>query len=214
MKRSTQRLGATLGLLLALAPETYAASSVDLSIRGLITPSACTPSLSSGGVVEFGKMSAKSLNVDSTTPLPDVTLQLHVACAAPTLFALSGKDNRPGTAFRDDGYGYGLGLTPAGEKLGTYLMMLANPVAEGLTLTPLMSMDGGDFWWDFHGPTWLVWHQLAAFGNSDSGAAAPVALQNVTADVEMSTRIAPASGLTLTDEVPLDGSATAELFYL
>lgn len=45
-------------------------------------------------------------------------------------------------------------------------------------------------------PTWLVWHQLAAFGNSDSSAAAP------------------ASGLTLTDEVPLDGSATAELFYL
>lgn len=30
----------------------------------------------------------------------------------------------------------------------------------------------------------------------------------------MFTRIAPDNGLTLTEEIPLDGSATAELFYL
>jgi hypothetical protein len=54
MKRSTHRLGATLSLLLALAPDAYATSSVDLSIRGLVAPSACTPSLSNGGAPASG----------------------------------------------------------------------------------------------------------------------------------------------------------------
>lgn len=54
-------------LMLTSAGTAMAASSVDLSVRGLITPSACEPTLSSGGVYDIGKISAKDLNVDDLT---------------------------------------------------------------------------------------------------------------------------------------------------
>ncbi len=41
-------------LLLANALPTFAASSVDMTVTGVITPSACTPSLP--GAVDFGKI--------------------------------------------------------------------------------------------------------------------------------------------------------------
>lgn len=54
-------------LLLAMTSSVFAASSVDLSVKGLITPSACTPSLP--GDVDFGKIAAKDLNIDTSTAL-------------------------------------------------------------------------------------------------------------------------------------------------
>lgn len=46
----------TLALLLAaFAPAAFAASSADLNVFGTITPSACAPVLSDGGVIDHGK---------------------------------------------------------------------------------------------------------------------------------------------------------------
>ena len=43
----------TLALLLAaLAPGAFAASSADLNLSGTITPSACAPQLSNGGLID------------------------------------------------------------------------------------------------------------------------------------------------------------------
>lgn len=217
MRRSTSRPGltlATLGLLLAWAPAAFAASSVDLTVSGLITPSACTPTLSNDGAVDYGKIAARDLSAEESTWLPKIVLQLRVNCDAPTLFALRGTDNRRGTAHKDDGYGYGLGLINGDQKLGTYLLVLRNPFSETAVIHTLMSLNNGDTWWDFPDGTWLVAHQLAAFGNSDSGNAAPIALQSVSVDLEIATSIAPSNELNLTQQVPLDGSATADLFYL
>ncbi|MGW1638357.1 YidB family protein [Streptomyces lavendulae] len=43
---------------------------------------------------------------------------------------------------------------------------------------------------------------------------APAPVHNLTADLEPSPQIAPASGLTLTDEVAIDGSVTLTVRYL
>ncbi|MFE4459165.1 DUF1120 domain-containing protein [Nocardia tengchongensis] len=51
------------------------ASSVDLTVTGIITPSACTPTLTNGGIVDYGKTSARYS-------------QLTVTCDAATLMAL------------------------------------------------------------------------------------------------------------------------------
>ncbi|MDO9347200.1 MAG: DUF1120 domain-containing protein, partial [Pseudomonas sp.] len=67
MSLSIKPLVAT--LLLVGATQAIAASSVDLAVKGLITPSSCTPTLSNGGAVDYGKLSAKDLNADSKTPL-------------------------------------------------------------------------------------------------------------------------------------------------
>ena len=201
-------------LLIAHCTVVLAASSVDVSVRGAITPSACTPGLSQEGLIDFGKIPAKDLSPDSSTSLPTVILKLTVNCDAPALFALRGNDNRAGSAHRDDGYGYGLGLINGDEKLGTYLLTLRDPVSSTAQVSPLTSLNGGESWWNFPYGVFLVWHQLAAFGNNDSGVAAPVALLDVTSDLHVETSIAPTRGLTLDQQVPLDGSATVDMFYL
>lgn len=42
----------------------------------------------------------------------------------------------------------------------------------------------------------------------------PMAVQILEAKLSLFTHVAPASGLTLTDEVPLDGHATLQVNYL
>lgn len=81
MKTSVSLLSSA--LLLAITSSAFAASSVDLTVKGLITPSACTPSLP--GDVDLGKIAAKDLYQDSYTPLEKKTLQLSVNCDAATL---------------------------------------------------------------------------------------------------------------------------------
>ncbi|MGY2289392.1 DUF1120 domain-containing protein [Pseudomonas sp. SDO528_S397] len=206
--------GAALTLLSALAPHALAASSTDLRVEGLITPSACTPSLTRGGVVDYGKLAASDLLPDTSTWLAPSVLQLAVSCTAPTLFALRGRDNRPGTAHKDDGYGYGLGLINGDQKLGTYLLTVRNPLADSMPVQPLMSLDGGASWWLVPDGTWLVAHQLAAFGNRATGTPAPIPLQALTTELHIEPSIAPANSLTLTGQVTLDGSATVDVIYL
>ena len=70
-------------VLLLHSANTLAASSVDLTVKGLIVPSACTPSLSGGGVIDHGKISAKDLKPDNPTVIGNHTLILAVNCDAP-----------------------------------------------------------------------------------------------------------------------------------
>lgn len=65
MKNYFAALSAT--ALISVAPFAVAASSTDLTVTGVITPQACTPSLSNGGIIDNGKISAKDLNL---TPTP------------------------------------------------------------------------------------------------------------------------------------------------
>ncbi len=188
-----------------------AASSIDLSVTGVITPSACTPNLSDGGKVDFGKIAAKDLSVDRPTELPDVTLKLSVNCDAETLFALHGRDNRRGSSIYSalSEY-YGLGLINGDQKLGAYRIGVYNPVAD-TAVYPLFSFD--------YGKTWLVNSSGSYMGHEYWNAFGlvmdtPIALKNVTVDLLIATTIAPARDLTLTQEVPLDGSATVDVVYL
>ena len=73
-----------------------AASTVDLTVTGLITPMACTPVLSSGGLVDFGKISRNDLNPSTGTRLPHKYLTLTVNCNAPGRYALRMRDTADG----------------------------------------------------------------------------------------------------------------------
>ena len=88
----------SLASLALLCGSAHAASTVDLAVTGLITPMACTPLLSGGGLVDFGKISRNDLNVTNGTRLPHKYLTLTVNCNAAGRFALRMRDNRDGTA--------------------------------------------------------------------------------------------------------------------
>ncbi|WP_248752651.1 DUF1120 domain-containing protein [Pseudomonas sp. MWU15-20650] len=196
-------------LLLAMTSSAFAASSVDLTVKGLITPSACAPSLSSGGVIDHGKVAAKDLKPDHWTLLGNHTLQLAINCDAPTLVALKGIDNQ-GDAYASM---YGLGLV-SGKKLGGYLLTLDNPMADGAATSVIESPDNGVTWREMYSDEVWVSEHLASFGDRATGSWAPSPVQQVTTDLLVQTLIAPTAGMDLTAEVPFSGSATIEVKYL
>lgn len=198
-------------LLITGTAPAFAASTVDLTVKGIITPNACTPSLSSGGVIDHGKMSAKDLYPDRIYPLPKVTLQMTVTCDAPVIFALKATDNRIGSG---SGSGFGLGFINGTQKLGSYTLTLGTtgspPQADGETVQAIGSFDNGVTWerWDsFETGTYLSVATLA-------DPSTPRATEQLITPVAYSGYINRTDGLDLSNEVNIDGSATIEVLYL
>ncbi|MDY7535263.1 DUF1120 domain-containing protein [Pseudomonas sp. Bout1] len=194
---------------LLLAPAAFAASTTDLVVQGVITPDACEPSLSGGGVVDYGKMTAKDLTPDRPTSLPTQSLQLGIQCNNSTLLAFSTIDNRAGSSAIND-HMHGLGMTPDNEKLGSAGFGLYNAVADDAPARTLTSDNGGVSWTPSVrlGPLTLT--AIGAAGNS----MVPIAVRRFTADLRLYTQINSADRLTILEEIPLDGHVTLQMKYL
>lgn len=200
-------------LLAVQGATVLAASTVDLNVKGLITPSACTPSLSGGGVVDHGKISAGDLNQAIHTRLPVAVMQLQINCEAATSLALRGIDNRPGSGYVAEHWG--LGLINGSEKLGNISLRFLSASADGQDLTPIRSTDGGSTWQAFT-DNFYLWYSsnLVAFSDDATSAPAPLPVKDLISDMQVATYIAPTNKLTLTEEQPIDGSVTIEVRYL
>lgn len=209
MKKSLPPLIA--GLLLAGTGHAFAASSVDLSVKGTITPSACTPSMLNGGVIDYGKLSAKALNVDKVTRLNTEYLELRVMCDAATLFALQGSDNRAGSVPTGHEGNFGLGIINGDEKLGSFYAGFDRAVADDVPARFINSYDGGVTWNPWPGGGLWEGGTVAVANNT---AIAPIPVKVMTTEMEVFTLIAPSRTLTLTEEVPIDGSVTVTVLYL
>lgn len=198
----------TSATLLLASTTTFAASTVDLTVTGLIVPSACTPSLSSGGVIDHGKISAKDLNTDNPTVIGNHTLTMTVLCEGQTLIALQSEDNRKGSSISNGDYG--LGLINGTEKLGHYHLRIANPIADGVPVQSIASQNGQDNWYleRFWDPT--LYMSVADM----SDPAQPVPVQELLLDLQVDTSINRTDGLDLSNEVQIDGSATLTVIYL
>lgn len=197
-------------LMLAGAGNSFAASSVDLAVKGLITPSACVPQIANGGTFDIGKLSAKDLSFESPSRLEKHTTRFNVTCESATLIALKTQDNRVGSAYQDQEYGsLGLGLINGNQKLGFFYVYLDSPLADGVPARIIESFDGG--------PTWEEGGALrptSIASVADSVALAPIPVQSLITDMLIAPFIAPTKTLTLTEEVPIDGSATVTVIYL
>ncbi|WP_448109216.1 DUF1120 domain-containing protein [Pseudomonas azerbaijanoccidentalis] len=205
MKKYIAALSTT--ALISVTPHALA-SSTDLTVTGTITPVACTPSLSNGGIVDNGKISAKDLNPTRDTLVGKHPLQLTATCDAPLLFALNPIDNQAGTS--SSLTWFGLGLTDAGEKLGWVRIDVTNTIADGVAAHAIDSEDDGKTW----SRTWVSSPGYLLSVGSATDTSTPIATQVLTMDFEVQTNIARAESLTLTDEVALNGSVTFEMKYL
>ena len=193
-----------------------AASSVDLSVKGSITPSACMPALGSGGIVDHGKISFQDLNRYGDTELPSVIMPLTINCAASTLFAIKSTDNRDGSSSEWTGgsSGFGLGFVNGDLKVGFYLLKMNNSKADGVPQAVIESTDGKT-WFDAQDdhqmwqPKWM-----RSFKDATGGAITPMPVQVMTTDILVSTTIISKVHLPATQEIPIDGSATLDIVYL
>lgn len=189
-------------------PYAQAASSTDLTVTGTITPSACLPSLTGNGVVDFGKISAKDLNQTSNTRLEERTVSLSVKCDAATTFALKGIDNRLGSS--DTNSMFGLGKINGTQNIGRYMLSMMSAIADGVAVQPIKSKDGQTGW---HGHLFWMPGDYASVG-AMTDATQPINVQDLTMELVLDTYINRADGLDLTNEVTIDGSATLEMNYL
>lgn len=205
-------------VLALLSGAAHAASSVELTVKGLITPMACTPVLSSGGLVDFGKISRNDLNLTNGTRLPLKYLTLTVNCNAAGRYALRMRDNRDGTAHVNSEIFYGLGLDSSGNKIGVYSLTFdpRQTVADDLPVAyGTESTTGGLAWRPSNlNPIDIGSRSLLGFTNLQGSAVGPSAIQNLTTVVKLEATINARQNLDLSVETPMDGSATLEVVYL
>lgn len=209
MKHISSRLLA-LFYLFGASPLVVAASSTELNVTGLITPNACTPTLSANGVVDHGRVPARSLNQYEYSALPTQSLDLNVSCNQPVLFVLVGVDNRADSSL-GPGFYYGLGnnIHVPSERLGTVSLAYRDAMGDGERVLVLASSNKGETWFP----------ETNAFPNNYMGFArlgtlVPEPHREVTASLQINTSINAAAYLTLKQEVPLDGSIVLDLRYL
>jgi type 1 fimbria pilin len=210
---------ALLAALLAGATHSaLAASAVDLSVKGNITPEACAPSLSNNGLVEYGKVSHQDLNVDRRTQLPDKTLDLTIQCDAPVRFGLLMRDNREGSALVNSQIYYGLNVDNSGNKIGVYSLHFdpaSTTVDAWSQVYRTDSTTDGRAWSSSNSRSIPVASRsYLGFVDVVGSTAGPIAIQNLTSRVTVETVIAPTSELDLSSDVRLDGSATLDVVYL
>lgn len=204
MSKSLTLLSAA--LLLNMFSPAHAASSTDLTVRGLITPSACAPALSGGGVIDFGKLSASDLKPDNPTSLPTHSFQMTVSCDAPTLFGLKTTDNRASSAISD----YGLGFVNGDKKLGGYYLYFKNPMMDGAPATSIVSFDNGSTWRSYD----TLEPRLLYAMSTPTDTTTPIAASNLAVEIEFQGIILPTKTMDLSQDVLIDGSATIEVKYL
>lgn len=204
--------------LAMLTSTAHAASTVDLAVTGLITPMACTPLLSSGGLVDFGKISRNDLNLTNGTRLPHKYLTLTVNCNAAGRFALRMRDNRDGTAHVNSEIFYGLGLDISGNKIGVYSVSFdpKQTVVDDLAVVyGTESTTGGLTWRTANlNPIDVGSRSLLGFTDVVGSTAGPSAIQTLTSTLKLEATINARQNLDLSVETPMDGSATLEVVYL
>ncbi|NWC57323.1 DUF1120 domain-containing protein [Pseudomonas sp. Y39-6] len=200
--------------LLAGVSNVMAASSVDISVVGTIIPSACTPTLSDAGTVDYGKISINDFPRLGEMVLPAATINLEVTCDAPTLMAVRSLDNRAGTAAvqspsHDPLTVYGLGLASGGQKIGRYELKMNDVTADEQPRVVIESIDK-ETWFAADNATWQPrWLRTVSNGNI-----IPVAVTTLKTDLMLSTVLAPKDSLPGEEEIQIDGSATLDVIYL
>lgn len=205
-------------LLISAAPHALATSAVDLTIKGTLTPLACTPMLSNNGLVDYGKISRQDLSADKRTRLPDQTLDLNIHCNAPARFALLMRDNRDGSAIVNSEIYYGLNHDHSNNKIGLYSLNFdpASTVVDDLTrVYRTDSTTGGNAWSSSNSQVIPIGAKsYLGFTDRAGSSAGPIAIRTLSSRVTVETVIAPTSELDLSAEVQLDGSATLDIVYL
>jgi type 1 fimbria pilin len=215
-----------LASLLALSiGQAMAADSIDVKVIGTIVPAACTPALTGGATIDYGKILAGTIPQDDYKVLDIKTRDFSISCDAPTKVALQTTDMREGTNANPIGkvllnYSIGSGTnlnglnTADGKKIGAYAMQIANSGVKldgSVTPDTITSKDTGKTWTRYiYGSVLLP----GIYSWAKSGELTPVAFTNMTGTLRVQAAINKGSELDLTKEIKLDGLTTIELVYL
>ncbi len=207
-----KKLVAPLSLLLTLASTHSMASTTEVTLTGTLTPSACTPLLGNGGVVDYGRVPAQDLEDQDANyyVLPAKQLSLSIQCSGDTLFALTSTDNRHDSSGANP-VSHGLGMHK-GQKIGMLAVGLSAPEMDGTPRKVLVSFNAGNTWlpdvFQFFTPSQKSPNTRVAFGDL----ATPVPGTRLSANLDITSFISKT--LPFTEDIQIDGSTTLNIIYL
>lgn len=219
---------------LALSTSAYADSSAVLKLTGTLTNAACTPSLSNGGVADYGRIMLSDLSATDTNQLGNKDITLSISCTSPTKVAWTIVDDRAdsvqsGITITNTGWNngtswsttnqFGVGKTAGGVNLGVYSISIhgSSVMADGNDATALMGQVGvNDIWAYFISNSWLTKPNVEMYtvGPSGSGSLYPEAFSNAEFPLRVSLAIQGTDALAITDDTNIDGQATISLVYI
>lgn len=227
-----QKSACAIALLATISSSAFA-ESVDVRVIGTITPAACTPMLSGGGVVDYGTINPINLNKDSPTLLAEKSIDFSIACDAKAKVGIKAINGRLGTvagATETNGvselnlsgtvgrlFYVGLGLSN-GKKIGGYSIRIdeTNNSLDGNPAQPILSNDNGAEWVKVANsvgvytitpvPRITTW--------ADVGTLTPTGFTTLASKLTVQAYIGKSSELDLTKPIALNGLTTLELVYL
>lgn len=211
------------------------AESIDVKVIGTITPTACKPTLTGGGTIDYGTISPASLKKDAFNQLDKKQLEFAITCDAPAKVAITAINGRPNTAAGTtetgnfsgeapegvntevDKYVIGLGLD-GNKKIGGFTFSISDAQADG------KAVDGIQQWEQWGGNTvdWInqgnnygpLTSSASRITWANKGTTNPIAFTTLAGKLNVQAYINKASELDLTKPVKLDGLSTLELIYL
>jgi len=209
-------------LLVSFAAQ--AADTAELKVKGVIRPSACTPSFTGTNVVDYGTISAKGLSATAANVLAEKTIAFTVTCDAATKVAVRAIDNKASTVVAglmtaislnlDDKNAYGLGAA-GGKNIGAYsVRVIPNSfTADGATADVIYDNANNGTW--AKSPS----GHFKADGTSRksfaaTGTTTPSAYKTMSGNLGVTAVLDKGANLPLTQNIDLDGSATIEVQYL
>jgi len=214
------KLSAATVLLIATTNVMAAGPTATLQVKGTITPAACTPTLSNGGIVDFGTTSSAEIT-DSKLELQPKNVQLQISCTAPTKLEFNIIDNRADSATSDVHSKWsgaatvsnmGLGKTSDGKKIGTYV------IATDEAKTQIDDSQGDLVWHYTSSSIWDVWGDASINVSSTTisvahpGESKPAAFTDATIDLNVYP-ILSNEMKDITEIQNLDGNATLNFNY-
>jgi hypothetical protein len=221
IKTATAALGLS---CLAVTMLADAASMVEMQVVSIITPAACTPMLSGGGVADYGTIPARTLKPGTVTPLPAKSLSFSINCDAAAKVSIKAIDNRTssvivgiiaagsGDGNLNDSFNFGLG-TAAGKSIGGYAIVFqpGSYTGDYQPAQLLYSTDSGTTW---QASTTGYIAKNRSFSWGAPGTSYVSSLRTISGTVVVQPYINKPENLSLSQEILLDGSATLELSYL
>lgn len=223
--------------LLALANYSQAGDSVDLKVTGKLLTGSCTPTLSNGGVVDFGHIPLNNLNKTTVNQLGFKTTELSITCTSDMKMAWTILDNHHDSVaatvtpnadasgaemFSADNEKYGLGKTAGGVQIGAYGVRVTSVYYNALTGKELYTDSVSNNYIDPN-VVWKTVSNSGAYMRSDGSRAltqatstetVPVAAKDFKYVLCVSAAVNGTDTLAITDNTDLDGSATISLVYL
>lgn len=199
----------------------HAADTTELKVKGVIKPNACTPVFSGGGVVDYGVIPASSLTAGQYKTLDVKQIGLNINCDSPTKMAIKLTDNRASSAVSgivsmvsanpEEKFNFGLGMV-AGKKVGGYaLTMDTSTTADAKSVANIYITDRVSGTW---APNAGGLDAINYFSFAQGGTTTPLAMKSLAIKINVQAVLNKPENLPLTQEVPLDGSATIEVIYL